>query len=107
MSGDRRKFHFLKKIKSGHFIFEWGEPARVLGSGKAKTGEKRTNVEDVWLIEVIKHSILTVSQMVDGGKEVVFNSKGCFIQKEGSKTVIARGGKTPYNVYVLKGRVRK
>lgn len=31
--------------------------------------------------------------MVDGGKEVIFNSKGCIIQKEGSKRVIAKGVK--------------
>jgi len=77
-----------------------------LGSGKANLGEKRTNVEDVWVIEGLKHNILSVSQMVDGGKEVVFNSKGFFIMKEGSKRVIARGDKTPDNVYVLKGKLK-
>lgn len=83
MSGDRDKFQFLKKIKSYHVVFEWSELARVLGSCKPNLGEKRTNAEDVCLIKVLKHNILSVIQMVDGGREGLFNSKGCFTQKEG------------------------
>lgn len=52
----------------------------MLGSSKANL-EKRTNAEDVLLIEGLKNDIISVSQMVDGGKEVVFNSKGYFIWK--------------------------
>lgn len=105
MLGDKSKFHFLRKVKSGHVVFEGSEQARFLGSGKAKLGEKRTNAEDVWLIEGLKYNILSLIQMVNGCEEVVFNFKGFFIKKEGSKRVIARGFKTPDNVYVLKGRV--
>ena len=71
-------------------MFEGIETVKVLGSGKANLGEKRTNAEDFWIIEGQKNNILSVVQMVDGGKEVIFNSKGCIIQKEGSKRVIAR-----------------
>lgn len=76
----------------------------MLGCGKSNLGEKRTNEEDSWLIEGLKHNILSVIQMVDGGKEVILNSKGCIIQKEGSKRVISRGVKTSDNVYLLKAR---
>jgi len=87
-------------------FFEGSEPARVLGSGKANLGEKRTNDKYVWLIEGLKHNILSVSKIVYGGKEVVFNSKYCFIKKEGSMRVIERGVKAPNNVYMLKKRVK-
>ena len=83
MFEDRRKFHFLKRIKGGHVVFEGNELTRVLGSGKANIGEKRTNAENVWHIEGLKHNILNFIQMVYGGKEVLFNSKCCFIQYEG------------------------
>jgi len=106
MLGDRRKNHFLKKTKSGHVDFEGSEPIRALGSGKANLGEKRANVEDVWLIEGLKHNIISLSQMVDGSKEVVFKSKDLFIKEERSKRLITREVKTIDNVYVLKGRVK-
>jgi len=90
MSRDRSKFHFLKKVKSGHVAFEGSKATRVLGYGKANLGENRTNDKYVWLIEGLKNNILSVSQIVDEGKEVIFNSKGFFIRKEGSKRVIAK-----------------
>lgn len=37
---------------------------------------------------------MSVSQMVDGGKLLIFNSIGCVIRKEGSKRVISKGFKT-------------
>lgn len=43
--------------------------------------------------------------MVDGGKEVIFKSKVCFIRKEKFKRVISKGIRTPNNMYWLKGRV--
>jgi len=43
--------------------------------------------------------------MVDGGKEVIFNSKGCGIRKKKSMRVISKGIRTLENVYMLKGRV--
>lgn len=98
MSRYRRKFHFLNKTKSGRVVFEGSETNRVLGSEKANLGEKRKNVEDIWLIEGIQHNILSVRQMVNGGKEVILNCKRCIIWKEGSKRVIARGVKTLDNV---------
>lgn len=54
---------------------------RVLGSGKENLGENKTNAEHAWLVEGLKHNILSMSQMVYGWEEVVFNSKGCFNKK--------------------------
>lgn len=68
MLGYRKKNHFLNKIKNGHVLFEGSETIRLLGSSKANLGEKRTNAEDVCLIEGIKHNIFSVIQMVDGRK---------------------------------------
>lgn len=78
-----------------------------MGSGKANLGENRTNSEDVSLPKGLKSNIISMSQMVDGGKELVFNSKGCYIRKGGLEKVIDKGVKTPNNLYVLKGRRRK
>lgn len=107
MLGDKIKFHFLNWTKSGCVVFQGNESARELGSGKANIGEKRTNADKLWIIKGINNNILSVSQMVNGGKEVIFNSKFCIIEKEGSKIVISMGVKTLDNVYVLKGRVSR
>lgn len=106
MSRDRRKIIFLNKIKSCCDVFEGSETTRVLGSGYANLSEERKNEKDVWIIEGLKHNILSVIQMVDGGKEGISKYKGSIIRKEGSKRVISKGVKTSDNVYVLNIRVK-
>lgn len=54
-------------------------PSKVLGKGKANLGDKKTKAVDVLLVEGLKHNIISVRKMVDGGNEIIFNSKGCFI----------------------------
>lgn len=67
----------MNRTKNGRVVFEGNESARVLGSNKSNLGEKRTNVDDVWLTEGLRNNILSVRQMVDRGKKAIFNSKCC------------------------------
>lgn len=71
------------RLNSGHVLFEGSEPTKVFGSGKDSPREKTTNPKCVCLVEGLKHNILSVSQMVYGGKEEVFNSNVCFTRMEG------------------------
>ena len=66
-----------------------------LSNGKGKA-------QDVLLVDVLKHNLLSVSQMCDRGCEVVFMSKDCKIKSINSGQVVAKGIRTENNVYVLK-----
>lgn len=83
MLGDMKKIYFLNRTKSDCVEFEGNETTRVLGSGKSNIGEMRTKVDDFCPIEGLRNDIFSVIQMVDEGKEVIFNSKGCIIPNKG------------------------
>jgi len=107
MLGEKSGFLSLRKTKDGHVILGDNTHAKVLGKGKVILGNEELNAVDVLLVEGLKQNILSVIQMVYGGKEVIFNSKVCCIRKEKSKRVISKEIRTSYNVYVLKERVAK
>jgi hypothetical protein len=58
-------------------------------------------VENVRLVEDMKHNLLSVSQMCEQGHKVTFNSQKCEIRKEGSGILIATTIRTSRNIYVL------
>jgi hypothetical protein len=66
-----------------------------LSNGKEK-------VQDVLLVDGLKHNLLSVSQMCDRGCEVVFTSKECKIKYVNTRQVVAKGIRIENNVYVLK-----
>jgi hypothetical protein len=67
----------------------------ILSNGKGKA-------QDVLLVDVLKHNLLSVSQMCDRGCEVVFTSKDYKIKCVNSGQVVAKGIRKENNVYVLK-----
>jgi hypothetical protein len=58
-------------------------------------------VENVLLLEDMKHNILCVSQMCDQGHKVTFDSQKCEIRKKGSWKLVATTTRTSSNIYVL------
>jgi hypothetical protein len=66
-----------------------------LSNGKRK-------VQDVLLVDGLKHNLINVSQMCDRGCEVMFTPKDYKINSVNSGQVVAQGIRTKNNVYVLK-----
>lgn len=60
MLGDSSIFFFLKRNESDHVAFEGDEPPTMLGKGKDNHRETKTNVDDIWLDEGLKHNILSM-----------------------------------------------
>jgi hypothetical protein len=49
----------------------------------------------------MKHNLLSVSQMCDGGLKITFGSQKCEIRKEGSRKLVATAAGNSSNIYVL------
>jgi hypothetical protein len=58
-------------------------------------------VENVLLVEDMKHNMLSVSQMRDQGHILVFDSNKCNIRKEELGKLVAIVVRTPSNIYVV------
>jgi hypothetical protein len=102
MSGDKGKFLSLSESKLGNITFGNDAPGKIKGKGMVSLSNGKGKVQDVLLVDGLKHNLLSLSQMCDRGCEVVFMSKDCKIKSINSRQVVAKGIRIENNVYVLK-----
>jgi hypothetical protein len=74
MIGDKYKFLTLIKERDGSVSFRNDDSSKIIGKGIVIIGNKNTKVENVLLVEDMKHNILSVSQMCDQGHKITFDS---------------------------------
>jgi hypothetical protein len=98
---DKYRFITLRKERYGSISFGNDDSTKIIGKGTVRMGNKNTKVENILLVEDMKHNILSVSQMCDQGHKVTFNSQKCEIRKEDLGKLIATATRTSSNIYVL------
>ena len=84
MTGDEDRFLTLINERYGLVSFGNYDSSRIIGRGTVRIGNKDTKVENVLLVEDMKHNILSVSEMCDQGHKYVFDSHKCEIRKTSS-----------------------
>jgi hypothetical protein len=75
MTGDRDKFLTLRKERYGSISFRNDDSTKIIGKGTIQIGSKNEKVENVLLVEDMKHNLLSLGQMCDQGHKVTFNSQ--------------------------------
>jgi hypothetical protein len=101
MTGDRDMFLTLRKERDGPVSFGNDDSAKIIGKGTVRIHNKNTKVENVLLVEDMKHNLLSVGQICEKGHKVTFYSQKCEIRKEGLGKLIATTVRTSSNIYVL------
>jgi hypothetical protein len=91
----------LRNERDGSVSFGNDDSARIIGRGTVIIGNKDTKVENVLLVEDMKHNFLSVNQMCDQGHKLVFDSHKCEIRKESSGRLVATAVRISRNIYVL------
>jgi hypothetical protein len=71
MTGYKNKFISLKKERDGSISFGNDNSTIIVGKGTIKLGSKDAKVENVLLVENMKHNLLSASQMCDQGHILV------------------------------------
>jgi len=74
---------------------------KIIGKGTVHLGSEKSKVENVFLIEDMKHNLLSVSQICDQGHTLVFDSQKCEIRSEKSGRMDSTKLMTPNNMYIL------
>nr|KYP46180.1 hypothetical protein KK1_032224 [Cajanus cajan] len=74
MTGDASKFINLTPKRSGHVTYGDNNKGKILGIGKIGTNFL-TSIENVLLVDELKHSLLSVSQLCDKGFKCIINTK--------------------------------
>ena len=99
MTGDASKFTHISPKKSGHVTYGDNNKGRILGVGKIGTNSSNS-IENVLLVEGLKHNLLSVSQLCDKGYLVSFDSQKCLIEHKHDIN-IKHVGHRVNNVYMI------
>ena len=91
--------HSLEMKKGGKVTFGDNTKGKIVGIGRV--GKKdSTFIENVLLVEGLKHNLLSVSQLCDKGNRVIFEPKECFVTYMKENKVIFKGERVN-NVYTI------
>jgi len=86
MAGDVSKFTTISPKKSGHVTYGDNNKGKIIGVGKIGKSSS-TPIENVLLVEGLKHNLLSVSQLCDRGYKVSFDSEKCVIKHKHDKDI--------------------
>ncbi|VFQ66058.1 unnamed protein product [Cuscuta campestris] len=99
MTGDASKFRSLEYFKGGNVVFGDNNKGRIIGSGTVGK-DNATTVENVLLVEGLKHNLLSISQLCDKGNRVIFDSRKCIVERLCDNKTILCGSRVD-NIYMF------
>ena len=77
MTGDIDQFFTLESKDEGSVTFGDNHKGRIIGIGKIKITP--TFIENVLLVDKLKHNLLSISQLYDVGFNVFFKTSMCIV----------------------------
>jgi len=72
MTGEMSIFQDHQMKKGGKVIFGGNQHDKVIG-GKTVSLKRTMSINNVLLVDDLKHNLLSISQLCDNGNNVVFN----------------------------------
>jgi len=88
MTGDKSRFLSLSAYHGGSVTFGDNQKGEIVAIGKI--GKSQTNsIDNVFLVEGLKHNLLSISQFCDKGNIVSFTNECCIVidSKTGNKVL--------------------
>jgi hypothetical protein len=90
MTGEQSNFLSLAATQGGSVAFGNGKSGTIIGIGKIGKSHS-SSIEDVYLVDGLKHNLLSVSQLCDKDNLVVFTSNRCLVVNMDTGKVVLRG----------------
>ena len=87
MTGDKNKFTSLTLKDGGNVKFGDNSKGKIIGIGNIGKTHSLV-IEDVLLVDGLKHNLLSISQLCDKGYNVIFKSIMCIIVNEINNQVL-------------------
>ena len=98
MTWDVNNFVSLSRKDGGTVIFGDDSKGKIIGNGNVQIG-KSPLIEDVALVDGLKHNLLSISQLCDKGFRVAFYSSCCKVFDKIDNCIFV--GKRENNVYTI------
>ena len=99
MTGDYSLLSSFTKRNGEHVTFGDNVKGKILGIGNIGTTSSPI-IENVLLVDSLKHNLISISQLCDKGYRVIFEPSKCLIEDTYSKEIIFEG-KRKYNIYTI------
>nr|KYP31141.1 hypothetical protein KK1_048850 [Cajanus cajan] len=100
MTGEPSKFSSMKLKNEGFVTYGDNNKGRILGHGNIGNSSSLTLIENVLLVEGLKHNLLSISQLCDKGFKIEFDNT-CFLICDKKTKEIRFIGKIIDNIYML------
>ena len=78
MTEDSSKFIFLKSTQGGDVVIVDDTRCKIIGIGKVGINSS-SHINNVRMVERLKHNLLSISKLCDKGYRVVFKSSHCYV----------------------------
>ena len=98
MTGDRAMFSSISPKDEGYVTFGDNAKCKIVGEGKVGKSPNPT-IENVLLVNGLKHNLLSISQFCDKDYKVVFKSNKCVVFDKNECALFI--GSRHNNIYVV------
>jgi len=90
MTGEKSNFLSLTTAQGGSMAFGNDKTGPIVGTGKI--GESLSHsIDGVYLVNSLRHNLLSVSQLCDKDNLVVFSANRCLVVNMNTGDVVLRG----------------
>jgi hypothetical protein len=96
----REKSMFLTlTMKEGRNVkFGGNQSGKIIGT--RTIGNSSISINNVWLVDGLKHNLLSISQFCDNGYDVMFEKTNCTVINKDDKSIVFKGMRIE-NVYKI------
>ncbi|KAK2452140.1 putative mitochondrial protein [Trifolium repens] len=89
MTGERHMFQTLTLKEGGTVGFGGNQKGKIIGTGIV--GNSSLSIKNVWLVDGLKHNLLSISQFCDSGFIVKFDKEACTVINDSDKSILFKG----------------
>src|SRR5436853_7473638 len=105
MTGKSKMLSSLQHKDGGLVTFDDNNKCKVIAIGNVGQGENPL-IENVLLVDGLKHNLLSISQLCDKGYKVLFDKDACHLYDLNMTNVIAKGCRKS-NIYMINISLRE
>ena len=91
-------FLTLAMKEGANVKFGGNQSGKIIGTGTISNAS--ISINNVWLVDGLKHNLLSISQFCDNGYDVLFDKTSCIVVNKSDNSVIFKG-KWMDNVYKI------
>jgi hypothetical protein len=87
MTGEKSMFLTLTMKEGGNVKFGGNQTGKIIGT--RTIGNSSISINNVWLVDGLRHNLLSISQFCDNGYDVMFDKTNCTVVNKNDNSIIS------------------